>query len=217
MSLLNKFFDGYANTYALAPGILDRLYVNEDWFNELSAQEIEFILAHELARIKHKDKVSNLALSTVLAAALYTVCPELLEGDESFSHKVSCIINEALNPGIAKWEALKQNISAALAHEPAPHGLRHTLASHLKVLSAAVFNRYQVSAADSTAATELNATAGAIEFLTNRHQCKIAAPWYRAVQGIKNSITYPIKYLPILKYWQDVPSNEDRKQNLPLA
>ena len=75
--------------------------------------------------------MSNLALSTVLAAALYTVCPELLEGTESFSHKVSCIINEALNPGIAKWEALKQNISAALAHDR-PYGLRHTLASHLK-------------------------------------------------------------------------------------
>jgi len=78
MSFFNKFFYGYANSYALSPGLLDRIYVNEDWFNELTDREIDFVLAHATARIKHRDVLPHYLIFALYAAAFFKFFPEEL-------------------------------------------------------------------------------------------------------------------------------------------
>lgn len=39
------FEGGYETAMCINPGVMDRIYVNEDWFKELSPSAVEFILA----------------------------------------------------------------------------------------------------------------------------------------------------------------------------
>lgn len=226
-SWLQALPGGYANSYALAPGLLDRLYVNEDWLKELSPAEVEFVLGHEIARIKHKDKLFVLGynlLSAVIANRLVPV-PNGSHIDDALA-----VIADTLEPNRISIRGKARGEAAVIADAAADGvpanfielragGLRDILTWYEMVtyLGRVSINRQQVKAADNLAVKKLGATAAAIQFLNSRQQCSMKGPWYRTVQGAINTICYPIAYLPVIKYFAARPSNEERRDSLPLV
>lgn len=234
MSLLAKLVYDYTNSFAALPGVLDRLYINEDWFEELTEPEIEFILASELARIKNKAELYDIAYILAISAAntylqkqpahvktnvdkVKEMAKRALLG-KFFSNKTPWRLRFLNDHG--KW-LLKKLTEPAPAPNPEiarpanvvnaeQNSLNNAILTALPI-ACAIDSSNRTRAADAQTIAVLGSKVGALAFLKADHHKKMRSsfPWYRNGQAFLHKLfELPYKVIPLIKSYNQARARD---------
>jgi hypothetical protein len=167
-----RFFNDWTDSFALFPGVTNRLYINEEWLNEMEPEGRKFALAVELARLKYE----NVELLALQAARNLSIATALTSGGVS-----------GFIWGLYKGRkpAIKAIKDAALLTF-----LVSSIASLVSFFKTRSHYRALFYAADQKA---LDATSweGAQEYFKHLDKPHYAGrPWYAKFQTLTNAMTY---------------------------
>ena len=190
MSILAKLIFGFENGFAFAPGILNRLYLNKEWLSELTKEEKEFLFAHELMHVKHKD---------VFWAIFANFIKDFI--DSKFAPKRTndqINVQQPLDPQEAAARRRAQWLK--------DHAVKYATGAFKNTVS-----RSREKYADTDAVKLLKAGKGGVQLMRTWRKFKVQGPWYRKMHAILNKISYPVLSLPVLKQlFLSHPTFEDR-------
>ena len=187
MSTLAKLIFGFENGFVFSPGIFDRMYLNKEWLSELSQSEKEFLIAHELMHVKHRD-----VFYAILAKLLKDKGDKRAMGDQAANQPYS----------------LRRDLG--LDRTPAQHAVvTATIVLHNLV------KRICEKRADFDAVKLLGTGEGGSKLLSGVREFKVKGPWYRKMHACLNRLTYPLLSLPVIEHiYLDHPTYENRIKDI---
>ena len=205
MNLLARLFSGYANAFAFSPGLIDRIYVNEEWLNQLSTKSKNFVLGHEMCHIKHKD------LWYLLTGYCLASIVQKIMNDYRFNFFLDSQDHPVLER-IPDWLKPK----AVMILQNPKRWILDKLRGAPFILLLSAFSRWREKAADRAAAAGLNNCDGGIEFSENYHNYKIPNKLEAFLHFLATCYRFdPFNYLPFIsKYFNSHPPLEERVRYL---